>query len=80
MYILSIEENLHKSKKLLKSNLRGELTEVNETKFSLKEKSFVLHVSKAITEHPNQGDIKEIRNVLLPILLCSLAQKGSSFI
>jgi hypothetical protein len=48
MYVLSLGLSNIKSKKLLESNLRGELTEVNETKFSLKEKSFVVHVSKVM--------------------------------
>jgi 60kDa lysophospholipase len=77
MYVLSLDRTFKERKKLLTQSLRGEMTESRVQKFSLFEREFVYHVAKSILEHPNQSDIKEIRGVLFPVLLCSLSAKGA---
>eukprot|EP01080_Neovahlkampfia_damariscottae_P006082 gene6082-10090_t len=77
MYVLSIENTYKERVRLMSKSLRGELTEHKLQKFSLVERDFVFYVAKAILEHPNPSDIKEIKGVLFPVLLCSLASKGA---
>lgn len=77
MFVLSLGLTNKESRELIKKNLRGELTEIREQKFSLKEKLFVSSVAQFITKNPTKDDYKEIRTVLYPVMVCALASQGS---
>ncbi len=72
-------------KRLMQSNLRGELTEKARTiEFSLRERAFVKTVARALRESIRAADVGSgdaaaeagIRSALMPVLMCSAAALG----
>jgi len=56
---------------LMNKNLRGELTEEKQVKFSFKDKAFIKSIASALRE-----DSGEVKAALEPILLCACAYSG----
>jgi hypothetical protein len=66
-------------RELIGKNIRGELTEPEAiTRFSFRDKGFVLAIAKTLKEHNvvHNSDVKAIESVLMPVLMCSIAGLG----
>lgn len=66
-------------RELISKSIRGELTEQESvTRFSFRDKGFVLAIAKTLKDKNvvHKTDIKAIENVLMPVLMCSIAGLG----
>ena len=76
-YLLSQEDlSLEQVKANIGKNLRGELTNNQDTRFSFHEQSFVDTVARVITQGGEFGVSEQIANTIFPVLSCSAAARG----
>ena len=70
-YLLSYEDlSVEDVKRLMQTNIRGELTEENEPSISFRERAFVSSVAQLLASTRN---INEVEEALYPVLMCSAA-------
>ena len=70
-YLLSYEDlSTDEIKRVMQTNIRGELTEVEEPLSSFRERAFVASVAQLLASSKN---IDEIEQVLYPVLMCAAA-------
>ena len=70
-YLLAKNLPVEQIRHLITQDLRGELTEEKQTKFSFKDKTFIKSVAAVLNE-----DSGEVKAALEPILLCACANLG----
>jgi len=76
-YLLSQKDlSLEQVKANIGKNLRGELTNNQDTRFSFHEQSFVDTVARVITQGGEFGVSQQIANTIFPVLSCSAAARG----
>ena len=76
-YLLSQKDlSLEQVKENIGKNLRGELTNNQDTRFSFHEQSFVDTVARVITQGGEFGVSQQIANTIFPVLSCSAAARG----
>lgn len=78
MWLLSLDISNKEVKRLMQTDLRGELTLVRhkQSKISLREKDFLHTLAKQLTGQPSQADLTTVEQVMYPVLLCSFASIG----
>ncbi len=70
-YLLAQDLSPDAIRKLIPKNLRGELTEEKQTKFSFRDKNFIKSIAAVLNE-----DAGEVKAALEPVLLCACANMG----
>lgn len=70
-YLIAQNVPVEQVRRLMSQNLRGELTEEKQTKFSFKDQTFIKSVAAVLN-----SDIGEVKIALEPTLLCACANLG----
>ena len=70
-YLLAQDIPVDQVRELMGQDLRGELTEEKQSKFSFKDNTFIKSVAAVL-----DGDTSEVKAALEPILLCACANLG----
>ncbi len=75
-YLLSLDLPVERVRKLISTDLRGEITPPPEARFSFREKRFVESVSRVLNQGRTLGIDPEVERALYPVLLCSAGSRG----
>jgi lysophospholipase len=76
-FLLSQNQPRPEVERLLKANLRGELTPTaSQSRFSVRERAFIASVARALAENGESVVPGEVERALVPVLLCSAAAIG----
>jgi len=74
-YLLSLNLPAADLKKLVSTNLRGEMTPGKEQRFSFRERQFVASVTQVLTQ--GRAD-PEVERAIYPVLLCAAGSQGDN--
>lgn len=78
-YLLSLGLGKPEVERLMRQNLRGELTAaVSQNRFSFRERVFIASVARALAEAGESVTRVDVERALLPVLMCSAAALGDT--
>ena len=77
-YLLSLDLPHADVRKLVSTDIRGELSRQERRRFSFRERTFVDSVTQVLTRGAVLGSDPEVERALFPVLLCAAGQRGDT--